>query len=190
MTSIDGWTGCSPAALALTVACCDLSAVTLLPQTEWQAIPTDSAQDEDMEESDSDEPGPAIAEKRDSAESAVGTPTPSCPGAKSSSGVKTAADALERRLVLSDAKSRAAWRQEERQQVLTSGFSLHTNEHRFEDSQHFASDTNEHNEQNTRAGTEQKRMPNAAQALFVFWSVHATSNVRHSTDIVPSGAVL
>ena len=94
-------------------------AVALLPQTEWQAIPTDTAQDEDIEESDSDEPGPAIAENRDSAEGAVETPMPSSPGAKSSSDVNKAADALEHQLMLSDADSRAAQRQGERQQVHT-----------------------------------------------------------------------
>jgi len=110
---------CSPAALAFTTACCDLSAVTLLPQTEWQAIPTDTAQDEDVEESDSDEPGPAIAENRDPAEGAIDTPMPSSPGGKRSSGVNKPADALEHQLLLSDADSRAAQRQGERQQVLT-----------------------------------------------------------------------
>jgi len=110
---------CSPAALALTTACCDLSAVTLLPQTEWQAIPTDTAQDEDVEESDSDEPGPATAENRDSAEGAVENPMPPSPGVKSSSDVNKAPDALEHQLMLSGADSRAAQRQGERQQVHT-----------------------------------------------------------------------
>lgn len=96
-----------------------MSAVTLLPQTEWQAIPTDTAQDEDIEESDSDEPGSAQAENRDH-EGAIDTPMPSSPGAKSSSGVNKAADVLEHQLVLSDADSKAAQRQGDRQQVLTS----------------------------------------------------------------------
>ncbi|DBA71011.1 TPA: hypothetical protein ACH3X2_011442 [Trebouxia sp. C0005] len=94
----------------------DTVAVTLLPQTEWQAIPTDTAQDEDIEESDSDEPGSAQAENRDH-EGAIDTPMPSSPGAKSSSGVNKAADVLEHQLVLSDADSKAAQRQGDRQQV-------------------------------------------------------------------------
>ena len=96
-----------------------MSAVTLLPQTEWQAVPTDTAQDEDVEESDSDEPGPAMAGNQDSAEGAIDTPMPSSPGATSSSDVNKAADALEHQLILSGADSRAAQRQGERQQVLT-----------------------------------------------------------------------
>jgi len=96
-----------------------LFAVALLPQTEWQARPTDTAQDEDVEESDSDDPGPAIAENRDPAEGAIETPMPSSPGAKSSSDANKAADALEHQLLLSDADSRSAQRQGERQQVHT-----------------------------------------------------------------------
>lgn len=110
---------CSQAVLALTTTCCDLSAVTLLPQTEWQAVPTDTAQDEDLEESDSDEAGPAIPENRDPAEGAVEIPMPSSPGAKSSSAVNKAGDALEQQLLLSNAHSRATQRQAERQQVHT-----------------------------------------------------------------------
>ncbi len=94
-------------------------AVTLLPQTEWQAIPTDTAQDEDVEESESDEPEPAKADNRDPAEGALETPTRSSPGAESSSGVNKAAAALEHQLLLSDADSRSAQRQGERQQVHT-----------------------------------------------------------------------
>lgn len=135
-------------------------AVTLLPQTEWQAIPTDTAQDEDVEESDSDEPGPAIAANRDPAEGAIETPMSSGPGAKSSSDVNKAADALEHQLLLSDAASRSAQRQGGRQQVHTFVYSTQVNVD-LRVSEGFASDSDQHIEQHTRAESEQQRMTNA-----------------------------
>ncbi len=82
-------------------------AVALLPQSEWQAVPSDAAQDEDLEESDSDEPEPATAAAQDACSTQM-QPVPSV-------SVDDASEALEHQLQLEPTSS--AQSQHKRQQV-------------------------------------------------------------------------
>ena len=85
----------------------------MLPQSEWQTAPLDGAQDDDIEESDSDEPeAAAVAAEGVSDSQALQTSD-----AHKSESVSEASQSLEQQLQLGESGTESASRQDNRQKV-------------------------------------------------------------------------